>query len=713
VVGLVNAIDRIVSWRRVDGLWPAADLNPVETPPQPVSVVLWTPLAMTMGIWLYFFLPREPSLVLALVFAACAGLIWWMGRGRVIAVLIAVSLLGFAAAKLRTEYVGTLLLHASTGDVAIVGLVHDVERQSANRLTLVLEPTVIEGLSASDLPRRLRLSSFARQGIPQPGDRISAKARLFPLQGPTMPGSFEYSRQQFFAGVGGTGRVTADIVTLTTAAPLRLMPNRLLTGLRNSIGGAIRVRLDRTNAAVAEALITGERAAIPRAVNDSLQASGLAHILSISGLHMSLAAGGVYWLTRALLALFPLAALTWPIKKWAAATALVFGFAYMQLAGAQAATQRSYIMIAIVFFAILVDRPAISMRNLALAAILILALQPESAVQASFQMSFMAVLGLAAFYEWWDRKSKPEEYRIEHRAWRHVRKAGLLVLASIATSIVAGAFSSVPAAYHFGRIAPYSVLANALAIPVISLAVMPAALLSVILMPLGLEGAPLAVMGWGLDLVLAISDWVAALDGARRVIPQISMSGAVAIGVGLAALCLARGKIKLVGVALMTIGVMVAPMHAMPDVLIERTAAAAAFRNDDGELVPVQSRPSRFVVSKWLQANGEQATVKDALARPGWTCANGMCQANVRDKTVVYLLQDSSAIACGTADIVIAAFPLRGRCRSAATRIDRFDVWRNGAHAISLGAGIIDVTKARSESGERPWIVVPKPRRKP
>jgi competence protein ComEC len=709
----LNAIDRIVPWRRVDELEPIADASREEKKPRAVSAVLWAPIAITLGIWFYFFLPREPSPVLAVLFAVIGCLVWWLGRDRLLPVLMALSLLGFGAAKLRSGMVGTELLHAATGEVAIVGLVSDVERQSANRLTLIVEPTAIEGLTAKDLPRRLRLSSFARQGIPWPGDRLSAKARLFPLQGPTMPGGFEYARQLYFAGVGGSGRVTADMTILPGPTPLRLMPNRFLANLRESIGGAIRSHLDRTNAAVAEALITGERAAIPRAVNDSLQTSGLAHILSISGLHMSLAAGGIYWLTRALLALSPLAALTWPIKKWAATTALLFGFAYMQLAGAQAATQRSYIMIAIMFFAILVDRPAISMRNLALAAILILALQPDSAVQASFQMSFMAVLGLAAFYEWWDLRSKSNEYRIEHWAWRYIRKAGLIVVASVATSLVAGAFSSVPAAYHFGRLAPYGVLANALAIPVISLAVMPAALLSVILMPLGLEAWPLALMDWGLDLVLAISDWVSGLDGARRVIPQISLWGAILISMGLLTLCLAQAKVKLAGLALIGLGAAAAPMNAMPDVLIERTAAAVAFRDDKGEVVAQQSRPSRFVLSKWLQANGESVTVKDALTRPGWNCTNGACWTSVAGMSIVYLMQENAEVSCGDAKIVVAAFPLRGKCRSAAQRIDRFDVWRNGSHAIFIRDGRIDVRTARAESGERPWVVVPKPRRKP
>ena len=228
---------------------------------------------------------------------------------------------------------------------------HDVERASERRATIILEPDKIEGMTTAQLPRRLRLSNSLKNGEPAIGDRIAFKARLAPNASPTMPGGFDYGRQQYFEGIGGTGRITSKIDTLGTASSASLWLSGTLHNLRQDIGGRIRQHLQATLAAFAEALITGERASIPKEVNKSLQISGLFHILSISGLHMSLAAGGVFWLVRALLALSPSIAQHWPIKKWAAAAALVFGFAYMLLAGSGTATQRSYIMLAVVFLA--------------------------------------------------------------------------------------------------------------------------------------------------------------------------------------------------------------------------------------------------------------------------------------------------------------------------------------------------------------------------
>jgi competence protein ComEC len=363
------------------------------------ATVLWAPVALTFGIWTYFALPQEPALSLTGFFMALAIVLFWKAHARMGMLLLAILLSGFVLAKVRTEMIATPLLKATTGEIVVSGIVRDIERASERRTTIILQPVAIEGMTTAQLPRRLRLSNSTRNGEPVTGNRIAFKARLSPISSPTMPGGFDYGRQLYFNGIGGTGRITSkiDILGSTTSASLWL--SGALSNLRQEIGSRIRQHLQGTIAAFAEAMITGERASIPKEVNKSLQISGLAHILSISGLHMSLAAGGVFWIVRAFLALFPPIAQRWPIKKWAAGAALVFGFAYMLLAGSGAATQRSYIMLAVVFLAIIVDRPAISLRNLALAALLILILQPETAIQASFQMSFMAVMGLAAFFD--------------------------------------------------------------------------------------------------------------------------------------------------------------------------------------------------------------------------------------------------------------------------------------------------------------------------
>jgi len=544
------------------------------------------------------------------------------------------------------------------------------------------------------------------------GGRIAMKAILAPLPTPVLPGGFNYGRQLWLDGIGGTGRITGNIEMLAGEPPLRLKLASTLESMRQAIGARIRNTLEGVTAAIAEALITGERSSIPRDVNLSFQVSGLAHVLSISGLHMALVAGGVFWAVRAALAAIPTLALRWPIKKWAAAVALAAGFFYMLLAGSGVATQRSYIMIAVVFFAILVDRPAISVRNLALAAVIILVMDPDAAIQASFQMSFMAVMGLAAFYEFWaERRRTQDEEARQKRHWliRLGQKLGAGLAAAIVTTIVAGAMSSVPAAYHFGRIAPYSVLANGLALPVISLLIMPMALAGFLLMPLGLEATPLWLMGKGIELMIRISDWVASLPDAATVVAQLSPVSAMVMALGAAILCLVRGPARLAAPVLVLVGLLFGN-QPMPDILVDRTGATMAIRDAAGALVPVPGRKGRFSMSKWLLANGEETSAAEAAKRPGWTCDENRCMASVEGKTVAYVQNEGGTLSCGGIDILVASYPLRGACKTVPVRIDRFDLWKNGAHALRIEEGVIVASTARGEAGERPWVVIPERR---
>lgn len=714
VLGIETGWHKALAWQQQ----PADEPTPADfAEPLPVAgerrAILWAPVGLIAGIWFYFALPVEPYVIIAIIAAAGAVLLLWRANARLPLILAAMFLLGFALAKGRAEWIATPLLTAPTGEVVVVGLVTDVNQRSPSRDDIWLAPEAIEGLTTDQMPRLLRMTSFRKLGTPAIGDRLSFKARLSPLPGPVMPGGFEYGRQLYFSGVGGTGRMTAAMTVIGHQGSPLLWLREAIGGLRSSINSRIMAALPGEEGSLAAALITGERAAVPKDTLNSLQVSGLFHILSISGLHMSLAAGGIYWFVRMVLALSPTLALRWPIKKIAAVAALAGGFIYMLLAGSGAATQRSYIMVAIMLFAILVDRPAISLRNLALAALIILVLQPESAVEASFQMSFMAVMGLAAFFEWWNGRIERDRRVNESRVSRAARWLVAATLASLLTSLIAGSLSSIPAAFHFGRLAPYGVLANGLAIPVVSFLVMPAALLALLAMPLGLERWPLEAMGYGLRQVIAISDWVAGLPGAHHVVPQIPVSAALLLAGGATLLCLGHRRWKLVGVGVALAGLAWSTQGSFPDLLVERTGANVAFRSDEGQLVFARARKSSFAAGRWLLAAGDETAFAKAAKRDGWSCDNGLCLAVVKGKRIAYMADETAPLPdCAATDLLIAAVPLRGRCKQGPTRIDRFDLWRNGAASVQITATGLDVTTAAGSSGRRPWVVIPTPRLK-
>jgi competence protein ComEC len=676
---------------------------------------LWVPVCLTAGIAGYFALPVEPHwLVFACAALVAAGLVAAAAAGKFqplslfLAVLVAGGLLG----KLRTEFVSHPELLATTGVVELAGWVESVEALGRDRLRVVVRVDDLAGIRPEFTPPRLRVNIKLPETRPQLGQYITTRAWLMPLPGPVEPGGHDFARSLWFQGLGATGSGIGEL----QVDPHRSIPmNWSWQAGIEAVRGAIRDRIARALpddlAGFSAALIIGERAGIPEETRTALQISGLAHILAISGLHMSLMAGSVFWLLRAGLALVPGLALNHPIKKWAACGTLVAGFGYLLISGWGVATQRAYIMLAVMCLAVLLDRPAFTMRNLALAGVIVLLATPEAVLTASFQMSFLAVMGLIAFYEAvsaWRRETLRNLWP-QSPAGRIAMWLGLSIFAMAATTIVASVFTSLPAAYHFNRVAPYSLLANLLALPIVTSLVMPAAVIAVVAMPLGLEGLPLQVMGAGIGWVAGIAHWVADLPGAGFLVPGMPMVAALLIAAGATWLCLWHGRVRLAGIALVLGGLALAPFGSRPDILVERTGGNVAVRNGDGLLVPVAARRARFAVENWLQQDGDLVTMAEAAARPGWTCpVDDACLMDLKGYRVAYLREGiDTAAYCRGVDILVTDFPLRGACGHVPVRIDRFDVWRNGSYALFVRDGAIEVTTAADHRGVRPWTTPP------
>lgn len=676
-------------------------------------LTVWAPLLLAAGVAGYFSLSKEPGWPLGLAMALAALLLGWRFRGVPAVLAVCLVLTGFVGAELRSQWVATPLVKSYSPAVHIIGRVSDVDRQSAKRMTLLVDIESASGLPPEDTPRRVRLQATGTMPTPRTGDRIAGDAMLLPLPLPVEPGAFDYGRSLFFQSIGATGRFTAPFVITgeTPTAGYRLW--RVFHAIRAAISGRVRSVIPGPLGSFADALITGERASIPKPMIESLQASGLFHVLSISGLHMGMVAGAAFWLVRAVLALSAGLALTRPIKKWSAAVALAVATFYMLLAEGGAATERSFIMVAIMFFAILVDRPAISLHNLAVAAIIILLASPEQAMEASFQMSFMAVMGLAAFFEWWSAR-RPREYK--QPPGRMAKWAGKLwhmVLASLATSLIAGVLSGIPASHHFGRVAPYGVVSNALSLPVIGVAVMPMALAAVLLMPLGLEDLPLRIMGQGLRSVMVISDWVASWPYAGLSLPLLPAGAAVFLALAAACAAIPRSRLRWLSVPALALG-LAASLSAKPaDILVEERAQTVAALNAEGALVPLAEGKARFALNRWLAARGDREKPAKAATRPLWTCTPSLCEAMVKGRHIVFLKDTAEPVKpCPKADVVIAQYPLRHRCKGTLATVDRFDVWRHGAHAITFLADGVRVETARGQQGDRLWSVAPRPRQK-
>ena len=509
-----------------------------------------------------------------------------------IAVMIAAVAAGFAIATWKTARVAHGVLARPMYSVSISGFVETRDiRARTDRFVL----RVASMESPRDLTKLQRVRLSVRKGTaPAVGSFVELKARLLPPMAPLRPGAYDFGRDMYFAGIGASGFVMGAI---RTAAPpdsggWSLRYAAFMQGLRDAIDARIGAVLDGDRRAIATALLTGRRDAITAPVNDAMFISGLGHVLSISGYHMAVVAGVVFFAVRALLALIPPLTTGFPIKKWSAVAALLAAAFYLLLSGAEVATQRSFFMTAVVLIAIMVDRRAVTFRTLAVAAMIVLTIAPEALVHPSFQMSFAATLGLVALIQIGMPHlfASPDNSATARMALWGGREIAMLALASL----VAGLATMPYAAFHFHRVTPYGVIANLAAMPVVSALVMPAGLLGLVAMPFGFDGVFWQLMGWGIDWMVAVAQWVAALPGSIGRMAAFGTGPLIAASVGIILLGLLRTPLRWSGAAALVAAVVWALATPQPDILISADGHTIGVRGRDGRLHMIGSARGRY-----------------------------------------------------------------------------------------------------------------------
>lgn len=691
---------------------------------------LWLPVLLGVGIGVYFSLPFEPPLWCGwLAAVVCAAVAWRLNGKSAISLVflaLAVMALGLGVSGLRTWWVAAPVISEKTGPVSLSGQVQHVERLvNGQRVTLI--HLHIARLGPAKTPNAVRIKLMGAQPPFRPGDWLEVRASLLPPPGPAMPGAFDFQRQSYFKGLGGVG-FSYGKVAVSGSAPdvgidsLVFAFQRLRAGIGSRVLGGFDQSPQEGSrvggvGGVAMALMTGERGAILKNVIDDMRASGLAHLLAISGLHVGLIAGIVFFALRGGLALVPPLALRYPIKKWAAVGALFAAFGYALLAGATVPTQRAFLMIALVLLAVLFDRRAVSMRLVAWAAMAILLLSPESLLGASFQMSFSAVVGLVAVYEFLRGKGIFDK---TPQTW--AGKVGRYVAGVALTTAIAGLATGVFAAYHFNRVADYSLAANIVAVPVTALWIMPWAVVAYLLMPLGLEGLALAPMGWGIEVVVATANRVAHWPGAVSDVAAFPVWGLVIATFGGLWFALWQGRWRVWGAPLAAVGLLSIFTTASPDVLIHQGGKLAAVRlPGDGAGYSFSTLMSaKFERNVWLRRAGLSAKPSrwsDPSDTGQMRCDALGCLYQSAGRSVAFtrapeaLGEDCWRSDVLITDVVMSPTALAG-CRATTHLITAEDLKRLGTHAIWLSGGEnggkyapIRVQTVNGQRGDRPWVV--------
>ncbi len=665
---------------------------------------LWLPVAFGIGVAAWFGLPwhtewEAAALLFLAVAAAGLALDGLAGRALLVSGLLAAA--GLGVAWQRADSAAHVRLDREIRGAQVEGRVIATQLlPGRERYRLLITP------NTSDLPAQIRVS--LRDPPPsaaQPGAIVRLRATLRPPAGPSVPGGYDFAQRAWFERLGATGFAVGPVEVVAPAPPPGSF-RAWLDGVRVQLTARMQQGVGGLSGGVAAALVTGDTGGITEEVNQAWRDSGIAHLLSISGLHIAVVVGGAMWLVRRLLCLSPWIALRWPVKTIAAGFAALAGIAYTLLAGAEVPTVRSCIATLVVLVGLAAGRQAVSLRTVAVAAFLILAIRPESLSGPSFQLSFAAVVAIVAFYESrlgrWILTPGEDERRIVRiaRGFAGLFLSGLLV--ELALSPIALA--------HFGRTGLCGVLANLFAIPFSSFVVMPLTVLALLLDPFGWAGPAFAGLRWSLDLLNSLAFSVASWPGAVAHTPSWPRAAYAVMIAGGLWVALWRSRVRWAGLVPAVAGLSWALATPPADILISPDGRHAGIATDTGVLAMLRPRAGGFI----LDMMGDASAADRLVALDDVSVANCTPEACVarlrrggRDWTLLAtrsrMIVDRNLFepACAAADIAISDRRLPAWCMPHWLKLDAPALATTGAVAIWLDGPQIRTVSA--EQGNHPW----------
>ncbi len=655
-------------------------------------LLVLVPFALIVGLLGYVLLPAEPSPVLLL-----AGLLvvlvlpvtlrdrhgLWQG-----AVLVAALWSGFGLMPLHAALWGTEMLRRPAYGTYQFRI--DEVLTAADGEMRALVSAISPVGEARDVPMRRARLVLGSESL-KPGDVVEAAVRFYPVPGPAIPDGFDAQFQGFFDGVGAYGNSTSDLAVV--AAGDAAAPVRVVDGIRRGIAARIDAVLPQPSAGIARALITGDQSEVAEEARETMATAGLAHVLSVSGLHLTLAAALALVVLRYGLAPFAGLSAWVPVKRIAAAGAVLISLGYFAISGGNVAALRSTIMIVLVLGAIILGRRALTMRNVALAALIVILTDPASVFRPSFQLSFAAVIALIAAWEMMPKSEAPRE------GWG--QKLGAYFGGIVITSLVAGLATLLFSIYHFQQTSPLGVLGNLFSLPLVGFVSMPAAMAATLLMPFGLEHWPLVALGWSvdrmIDLATITAGWSRGLDASPLLTP-------LALGLGLVAFAwfaFIETWQRLIAPVLLVPAVLLLALDRPPDVLVADTTQAVAVRGEAG-LELVSGKPASFAVEIWRETWGDKLEVApegsfgcDSLGCTGVSSA-GFSWTVARDAGAVF--ED-----CGVVDLIVVRRPLEVPCAGSLI-VDQRALERRGVHWLRWLGDRFEVRRAIGGEG-RLWRI--------
>lgn len=661
---------------------------------------LWLPVGVGLGIAIYFSLQQEPPLWLG-----CSSLIlftfliilskrsFYFMSLNIIFLVIA---LGFTSAQWRSFGLGKKMISVSLGQKEFAGEVDRIElRPDGQRLTLKNIQYKSKIVSAPQKIRIIMRGKLQTQFALKVGQTVSLKAVLLPPSEPVAPGAYNFRQRAFFEGIDAVGFATTKPIIIKEITQKGVIKKFLMkwSQMRHSLTQRLRQGIGGKEGEIAAALITGDRSGISRELQQSFADAGIAHILAISGLHLSIISGLAFLIFRRILSLIPWIALNYPIKKWSAGLAILLTSGYLGLCWGSIPALRAFLMTTIMLLAIILDRSALSMRNVAIAALIILIPWPESLLGPSFQLSFAAVIALIAAYEGgqvWFFKGNLQSTAL--------RRIGLYMGGIMLTSLIASLATTPFSIYVFHRFSLYAISANLAAIPLTTLWIMPFAILSVGLMPFNSEGLALRFLSQGIHCLITIANQVSKWPGAVTLVPTMHIwAMPLMVGGGLW-LCLWNQRWRWWGLGPIIAGLILVISPHPPDIYISGDGKLVAVCEENGPLWLTSVHSKSFVRETWLAQQGLNQFQALIQQEEGYRFYFSKAQ-----KTLLIRTNFKQLVACADIIIDLSHVSPRMQC-SKSLKINPLDLQQQGAHAIWLRPDqapfVLTVAK---DVGDRPW----------
>jgi competence protein ComEC len=655
----------------------------------------WLAVLIGCGIGAWFSMPAEPgpqSYALAGLLALGGATFAWRGAdlGRPLALVVVALAVGWLAAGLRAHGVAAPMLDFRYYG-PVEGRIVNIDRSQSDALRLTLDQVVLREVDPDRTPVKVRVSLQGDQPWhePLPGQVVILTASLAAPEGPVEPGGFDFRRMAFFDQLGAVGYTRTPVLLLEDPKDGALPIDRL----RRYLTQGMLAHMDGQAGAFAAGAMTGDRSAITEDTVQALRDSSLAHLLAISGMNMAFLTGFVFALFRYGLALIPFVALRVNTKKVAAVISLGVALFYLLLSGSNVATERAFIMIAVFLGAVLLDRRALTLRSVAIAAALLLLAQPESLLNPGFQMSFAATIALIVGFAALDGSV----YRQRLPRW-------FLPVFTLVLSSVIGGFATAPyAAAHFNRFTDYGLLANLLTVPVMGAVIMPAGAVAALLAPLGLAGLPLWVMEQGARWILFVAHWIAGLDGAVTAIPAPGPWVLPLFTLGALWLILWRGKVQWAGVVPVLAALVLWVVADRPSLLVSGDGKLLGLEGPEGRALSAP-KGGGFAAENWLQNDGDLAEQSAAADRPGFDGPKGEKWFTLAGQRGVVLTGKGAETkltkACSNADLVILSVEATSPPADCAL-IDAKMLAATGPLAIWVAGN--DVRIERTKDANRLW----------